>query len=507
MSNSTMGMGAPPPGSLMHGGSNGGGVGGGGPPGANVYGNGNNGGVSGVGGVGGGGQSTAPGSVIDSRAVSVVQQRAPNTTITCQRQELCTKTAKGSQCGDNDDDDDDDDDDGDGYDGFDGDHDNGLLLGAANIPSDKFAINLIAQINAVNKKNFVISPTLVAQALNHLYFGGAADRELAKVLSLGNEKATKVIKKYKQQHDKAIGANFKIANQLYVPMNIRISRKFKRLSRDMRVDVSQVDFENGNETTLEIETRIGQQLSRKLHHLIQLSDLSNVSTSLLSVSSMYFNGIWKNAFTSEWKSQFTAVPTHGPASVVYVPTMFAAGRFQIFHDQSAQGIFIPLKNTKIGMLVILPRLGKSTTYVLQNLEKYYNSKLDPPRQMNLFIPKFRIRFATGMKRILQSLGIYQLFRGKNYGKTLRSDHMVGVNEFRTLNIIDIKPKRSLIQIEDPDEDEDSVTFKVDRPFVFLIKDEHTIYSAGRIEGEESFISSKTIENDETENISYENDAL
>ncbi|BFF97083.1 glycine-rich cell wall structural protein 1.0-like [Drosophila madeirensis] len=60
MSNSTVGMGAPP-GSLMHGG---GGPNGGAP--GNIYGNGN-------GGVGvGGGQSTAPGSVIDSRAVSVV---------------------------------------------------------------------------------------------------------------------------------------------------------------------------------------------------------------------------------------------------------------------------------------------------------------------------------------------------------------------------------------------------------------------------------------------------
>ncbi|XP_002027373.2 putative glycine-rich cell wall structural protein 1 [Drosophila persimilis] len=65
MSNSTVGMGAPP-GSLMHGGGPNGGA-----PG-NIYGNGN-GGVVGVGGGGGGGgQSTAPGSVIDSRAVSVV---------------------------------------------------------------------------------------------------------------------------------------------------------------------------------------------------------------------------------------------------------------------------------------------------------------------------------------------------------------------------------------------------------------------------------------------------
>ncbi|XP_017034166.1 hssA/B-like protein 36 [Drosophila kikkawai] len=59
MSSSTVGMGpCPPPGTLMHG-ANGGN---GGNPG-NVYGNGN-------GGVGG--QNTAPGSVIDSRAVSVV---------------------------------------------------------------------------------------------------------------------------------------------------------------------------------------------------------------------------------------------------------------------------------------------------------------------------------------------------------------------------------------------------------------------------------------------------
>ncbi|EDW46588.1 acanthoscurrin-2 [Drosophila sechellia] len=59
MSSSTVGMG-PLPGTLMHGAS-GGGVGGGNP--GNVYGNGNNGVV---------GQNTAPGSVIDSRAVSVV---------------------------------------------------------------------------------------------------------------------------------------------------------------------------------------------------------------------------------------------------------------------------------------------------------------------------------------------------------------------------------------------------------------------------------------------------
>lgn len=81
MSNSTVGgMGAPPGSLLQGGGANGGAPG-------NVYGNVNGGGVGGgVGGVGGGGvggtgmgggggaggQSTAPGSVIDSRAVSVV---------------------------------------------------------------------------------------------------------------------------------------------------------------------------------------------------------------------------------------------------------------------------------------------------------------------------------------------------------------------------------------------------------------------------------------------------
>ncbi|TDG42095.1 hypothetical protein AWZ03_011497 [Drosophila navojoa] len=75
MSNSTVGgggmsgMGAPPGSLLQGGGANGGAPG-------TVYGNVNGGGgVGGVGGVGGGvgaGQSTAPGSVIDSRAVSVV---------------------------------------------------------------------------------------------------------------------------------------------------------------------------------------------------------------------------------------------------------------------------------------------------------------------------------------------------------------------------------------------------------------------------------------------------
>ncbi|EDW79129.2 uncharacterized protein Dwil_GK12472 [Drosophila willistoni] len=264
----------------------------------------------------------------------------------------------------------------------------------------------------------------------------------------------------------------------------------------MRVDVSQVDFENGNETTLEIETRIGQQLSRKLHHLIQLSDLSNVSTSLLSVSSMYFNGIWKNAFTSEWKSQFTAPnwkypffsrwkkpfkmrQAIGKPYVEYVNTMYTTANFATFDEKDARGIFIPLQRTSVGMLVIVPKKRGYPRKIMQNIGNYFNMKLKPEQKLSLFLPMFRIILGTELSGVLKTMGLKQLFEGFKYTEAFGSQEPLTVEKFKSKTVIEVNADRELIEIEDPAE-EDDIIFEVNRPFVFLIKDRTRIYAAGRV---------------------------
>ena len=145
-------------------------------------------------------------------------------------------------------------------------------------------------------------------------------------------------------------------------------------------------------------------------------------TALVLVNAITFKGIWKYEFTEG----FTKKKRFFRSATRYVDMMkMACGgkklRYAYVKSLRSQVVELPYYKSKIAMYIVLPRRNTRLSYV----EKEFS--WDPTelglkaRTMEVSMPRFRVKKATPLTRLLKALGIKDLFnkRRANLGGIAR----------------------------------------------------------------------------------------
>lgn len=212
-------------------------------------------------------------------------------------------------------------------------------------------------------------------------------------------------------------------------------------------------------------------------------------TRLVLVNTIYFNAAWKHQFASP---DGVAKPWNMlDGSKVNVVLMPLTASFPYAQGDGYQALEMPYDGDELGMVVLLPDLGKLAAFEQSLTAARVQSILKAlaPNSVDLQMPKFKFGSQFGLAATLKGMGATDAFDPS------KADFS-GMDGKRDLSVTDVIHK-AIVEVNDKGTEAaaataviagitsmpaTSVSFVVDRPFVFLIRDVKTgaIVFVGRV---------------------------
>ncbi|XP_022218263.2 LOW QUALITY PROTEIN: accessory gland protein Acp76A [Drosophila obscura] len=312
-----------------------------------------------------------------------------------------------------------------------------------------------------------------------------ADRESDKEAALQDEdpELEESISELGKRYEKATNAKFRMASRLFLSNELPV-REFSKLSTANISSATSIDFAHNVEASQRINDWLGKALGEQKTHVVEPNELG-VGTRGIAISGISVNGHWQHRFESLHKTYFVTRDLAGQvAHSLCVPMMHTFNMFATIATDNARGIFIPFSQADMGMLVLLPLHGIETKDLLDDVQIYFNNAADPPRDMHLFLPIFRVEYDKQLGSFVQGLDIEDLLGEAKFHRNFDQNSNSKINEFKHRTVVHIQPNRPLIEMPETNaikHDINEEVFDVNQSFVFVIMDRDTVYVAGRIE--------------------------
>jgi len=360
--------------------------------------------------------------------------------------------------------------------------------------NNRFAFDIYKLLSKTDK-NLIFSPVSITSAMSMTYIGakGNTFNEIAnafyfnKNLTEFNTGYHKLVENYSNKKSTVSLFN---ANSLWIQEGLKLNSEF--LESNKKFYSSSINFTNFSLNPEKSRTTINQWVenntNNKIKNLLQPSSVDN-STRLVLVNALYFKGAWLNKFNKEKNTiENFQIKKKESIKTEYMNNSINSGYYE---DKYCEIIDIPYSNEKISLLIILPKAYNKLKKVEKILnyeyyQKYINNK--SVKRIQLSLPKFNIESDFDLNESLNKLGVKQSF-------TISADFS-GIAEDEKLYISKVVHKANIELDEEGTEAAaatavlmrkttmliEDVDFKVDRPFIYMIKDQktNTIYFIGKV---------------------------
>jgi serpin B len=259
------------------------------------------------------------------------------------------------------------------------------------------------------------------------------------------------------------------------------------LSSNYGAGLERVDFSQPEKARAQINDWVSQQTEQRIQNLIPSGAL-NDATRLVLTNAIYFNAAWAMQFskTATQDGPFTRLD----GSQVTAPLMHLTESFGYAAGKGYQAVELPYDGRELSMVVLVPETGQ-----FEGFESSLDAvQLDgilaklSAQQVALTLPKFEFDSSFSLKATLSAMGMPVAFTG--------DADLTGMTSKRELLISDVFHKAFVTVDEDGTEAAaatavvvgltsmpvEPVEVKVDRPFLFLIRDLKTgaILFLGRV---------------------------
>jgi len=276
------------------------------------------------------------------------------------------------------------------------------------------------------------------------------------------------------------------ANSLWVERQFELQESFRNLvDLNYHAQVSSLDFSNAPEASRKtINTWVSRETKKKIKELFPERSITSL-TRLVPANAITFAATWKHQFDEAFTYDSSFHLLDGRR--VTVPMMEQITPFAYTATRDAQAVELPYVGEQFSMVVLLPRPDQFEAFAA-SLSDYRVAAIlgQLSRQMvQLYMPRFEFRSSFGLAGTLKALGMddpfvlgkadftgmadtRELFLDEIYHQTL-----VSVDEKGTFAVVATAP--GLIAPDVP-------TVKLDRPFIFLIRDieTNTILFVGQV---------------------------
>ncbi|KAI5632538.1 serpin (serine protease inhibitor) domain-containing protein [Phthorimaea operculella] len=277
--------------------------------------------------------------------------------------------------------------------------------------------------NEVDKGNSVVSSPLSAEYLLALVALGATEPSHSELLTaLGFQDNDEIRSAFSSVSSKLRSLNsvtLNVANRIYVkegPYQLEPCL-LEDATKVFDAAIEKIDFKSSRAANT-INQWVEQQTNHKIKNLFS-DDSFNDDTHLVLVNAIYFKGIWKNKFLSQWTApQDFHIDNK---TTTKVPMMHITDYYKYSKSEAlgAQLLEMPYLNNEASMVIILPKEIEGLNGVLQKLadgeDLMAELKKMQREEVQVSLPKFKIETTINLNDLLPKIGIKSIFSKNNSG--------------------------------------------------------------------------------------------
>jgi len=353
--------------------------------------------------------------------------------------------------------------------------------------NNTFGLKLFKEIVLEDKdKNVFISPLSVSMALGMTYNGAAGTTEEAmrNTLEYGDLTQKEINESYRYLSVMLANldpmAKFQIANSIWILLGHYVPPEFININKTyFDAEVTALDFYAPNSKDI-INNWVNEKTNGKIKEIVTDEDM--MVALMFLIDAIYFKGTWKYEFDPNDTQDAIFNLLDGTKKPCRMMTQ--ENDFQYFGNEYFQAVDLPYGDSGFSMIVFLPLPGINiddliSEFSQENWNLWVNSFSE--NTMELYFPKFKLEYDIELKNVLTALGMGIAFGGADFsglgggyiGKVLHKT-FVDVNEEGTE-----AAAVTMVRIE---YGSSSPTMRVDRPFIFTIREKttNTILFMGKI---------------------------
>lgn len=348
-----------------------------------------------------------------------------------------------------------------------------------------FAGNLMLQMNKqVPDANLMISPMSLQYALGMLSNGcsEAALKEITDAMGM-NDYSLDMLNSFfynltqtltKEDKDFTL----KLANVIWIQENFEVGEDFIKNNKAIfDADVSDIDFGQADKAKKTINAWADKATNGTIK---ELSLKINTDTRAVLANACYLKGKWTLPFDKKATKKETFYNQDGTTSEVDMMHLTKEFNFRDSEGEPYMAVELPYGNQTFHMLVILPREDKTLEEIIPTI-RWSNLGLGGEK-VNVALPKFKIeaKYPEKIMNSVKDMGINQIFLpgslpGINeelFVGQIAQDTFIEVDESGTeasaVTTIGMELASSGADYTPP-----TYTIRMDRPFVFAIREKAT----------------------------------
>ncbi|XP_069179994.1 leukocyte elastase inhibitor-like [Procambarus clarkii] len=357
-----------------------------------------------------------------------------------------------------------------------------------------FSLDLFKQLYPPTATgNFFFSPYSVWTALVLAYFGsaGRTRQQLQDTLRLRDPSTTLATYRALDRLTAERQSNtsdyvIHLANKVYVKSGFPLRDCIRDV---LKKEVENIDFSQAAKAAATINQFVNKTTRGKIPTVVTESDVA--PTLMALVNTVYFKGFWLSQFdlTQTTKQKFFTTP--GQHSLVDMMTQLGKFRFGVSSELGATVLKIPYKLMAGSMFVLLPDNtpgsdpGKTSTPLDAMLRRLSQDTLHhaltnlKEEKVDLHFPRFKLEqtITEELKAALEALGIEDLFSSRSDLTNYVRGTNLSVNTVIHKAVVEVNEEGSYAGADIIalfiDRGPGLRVFRCDRPFVFVIRDNHT----------------------------------
>ena len=356
--------------------------------------------------------------------------------------------------------------------------------------NNQFAIDIYQQINGQSKqaeKNVFFSPYSLSTSMAMLYAAaeGETKAQIQRTfhypsLNVLNQNSAELHEQFNKPNP-----NYQLdtANDLWIQQGLRPNQNYlDTVQRYYGGKVTPLDFKNSPEPSRQtINKTIAKHTQQMIPEMLSASSI-NTDTVTVLTNAVYFKGDWKKPFAPSVKRPFNKFD----GSIINVDMMHEQAPYAYTEDAQVQVVQLPYKGDELSMLVVLPKAKDKIA--MQRLVGTLSAKQISQWNSNLVnqevildLPKFKLEENYAMDSLLANMGMTKAFGSQADFGLFSQDLSLSVDAIAHKAVIEVDEKGTKAAASTSISivpmslgySTNTIKFKADHPFMFVIKDNKT----------------------------------
>ncbi|MEE9165837.1 MAG: serpin family protein [Candidatus Neomarinimicrobiota bacterium] len=358
---------------------------------------------------------------------------------------------------------------------------------------NKFGFKLFQEIvEDRGDSNIFISPLSVSMALGMTLNGanGETQKDMEETLELAGLTTEEINESYESLINLLTNLDsevvFKIANSIWYRQGMTFEQEFIDLNKTyFNALVRALNFSSPDAVET-INQWVEENTNGKIDEIIKEIDPDIV---MFLINAIYFKGTWTYEFDKEkTQDDWFNLPDGSQTSC---KMMIQTGLFDYAENENFQAIDLPYGEEEFRMTIFLPKPAKTVDSVIEELnEENWDNWLESFSRdsVTLQLPKFTVQYEIKLNDVLSALGMGIAFHpGADFTRMYKPGGLS----------IDYVKHKTYVEVDEEGTEAAAVTvvaiiqsaggsdirfMRVDRPFFFVIRENHsgTILFIGKI---------------------------